>query len=97
MKKLNSKRQATYDAIYREPKSSDIYGEDIVKLLIYLGCEMKQGNGSRVTFVYNERRMKMHLPHKKDGKKPLLKYQIDDVRQYLKDIGQNLYGGSSIG
>ncbi len=95
MRKLNGKRQATYNAIYKEPKSSDIYGDDVVKLLRYLGCEMRQGDGSRVTFLYEDRRVKMHLPHKKDGKKPLLKYQIEDIRGFLKDIGQNIYGDST--
>ena len=97
MEKLNSKRQSTYDAIYTEPKSSDIYGDDIVKLLIHLGCQMRQGDVSRVTFLYGSRRMKMHLPHKKGGKKPLLKYQIEDIRKFLSDIRQNIYGDSDSG
>lgn len=97
MEKLNSKRQSTYDAIYTEPKSSDIYGDDVMKLLIHLPASSGSRDGSRVTFLYGSQRMKMHLPHKKGGKKPLLKYQIEDIRKFLSDIRQNIYGDSDSG
>lgn len=90
--KLNSKRQATYDCLWTEPKRSDIEGEDAAKLLIYLGAERKEGSGSRVSFIMGDRRIKMHFPHQKGAKATLKGYQIEQLREFLIQTGNDQYG-----
>ena len=89
---LNSKRQATYDKVWTNPPRKDIEFSEVEKLLISIGCKVKQGSGSRITFVLDDYRLKMHRPHQQKGKPTLKTYQIEDIRTFLVKTKQNMYG-----
>ncbi len=92
---LNSKRQSTYDRIWAHPSRRDIEFSEVEKLLIGIGCTLKQGSGSRVSFVLGANRLKMHRPHRTVGKPTLKTYQVEDVRTFLTKIGHDIYGGEA--
>ncbi len=60
---MNSKHLKTYDDIFKEPTLSNIKWDDIEKMLIALGAEISEGNGSRVRIKLNEQRAVFHRPH----------------------------------
>lgn len=60
---LNKKQQSTYDEIWIIPTSKKLKFQEVVKLLIYLGCEERRGGGANVTFRYAEEVWGMHPPH----------------------------------
>lgn len=49
-----------------------------------LGCELIEGRGSRVAFVYAEKRADFHRPHPNKEAKP---YQVKAAAEYLILIG----------
>ena len=89
---LNSKRKATYDRIWTDPPRQDIEFSEVEKLLVGFGCKLKQGSGSRISFVLGANRLKMHRPHKAKGKPMLKTYQVEDIRTFLTKIGHDTYG-----
>ena len=51
---------------------------------IAIGCEIIEGNGSRVAFKLNTVRADFHRPHPSKEAKP---YQIRDARMFLTILG----------
>jgi hypothetical protein len=49
---MNSKQRKILEAIFREPVSGSIEWSAIESLLVAVGCEIIEGNGSRVRFVF---------------------------------------------
>lgn len=60
---MNSKQRKTLSAIFADPINGNIEWRSIESLLIVLGCQMIEGNGSRVTFLLNGQRADFHRPH----------------------------------
>ena len=56
----------------------------IESLFVSIGCEIIEGNGSRVAFRYNEFRADFHRPHPNKEAKP---YQVKAAREFLILIG----------
>ena len=79
---MNSKHQKTISAIYNVSRS--ITFRDVSSLLVALGCEVKQGNGSRIRFIFGQRILTMHEPH--PGRE-IKEYQVKMVRDFLIAIG----------
>lgn len=61
--------------------------KDIESLLISVGAEVIEGNGSRVRFCKDGVIAGFHRPHPKKEAKP---YQVRDARYFLKQIGVEL-------
>ena len=84
---MNNKHRKTLKAILASPTSGAILWSDIESLLIALGAEKREGEGSRVRFLYNQEMLNTHKSHPgKEAKK----YQVEAVRDFLKLIGVKL-------
>jgi hypothetical protein len=81
---MNSKQKRTLLAIYTDPVSASVVWKDIESLLISIGAEVIEGNGSRVRFHREGIIASFHRPHPKKEAKP---YQVRDARAFLKQLG----------
>lgn len=82
---MNRKHEKTLEAIFAKPTQASIKFSDIEKLLVAIGAEMFEGNGSRVAFVMpNGLKWEHHRPHPgKEAKK----YQVESAREFLERLG----------
>ena len=81
---MNSKQEKTLKAIYRNPISKTIVYSDVESLLLSIGCDIDEGDGSRVTFLKDGLSLDVHRPHPQKEAKP---YQIKDIRTFLSKLG----------
>ncbi|MFH1806007.1 MAG: type II toxin-antitoxin system HicA family toxin [Pseudomonadota bacterium] len=81
---MNSKQRKTLVAIFEKPTRGDIVWQEIEKLVIALGGEIIEGNGSRVRLVLQGHRGYFHRPH--PGKEAR-KYAIEAAREFLVNAG----------
>ena len=81
---MNSKHQKTLQFIYSEPVSGNIEWRRIEALFIAVGCQIIEGNGSRITILYGTKKASFHRPH--PGKEAL-RYRVHAARDFLKLIG----------
>ena len=81
---MRRKHDETLAAIFRDPVSGSIRWRDVEALLIALGAEMSEGNGSRVRFVLGGRTLFIHRPHPSPDTD---KGAVKAVRRYLKEVG----------
>lgn len=70
--------------IFREPVLSDIEWTDIEFLLLALGAQLSEGNGSRVRVELNGERAVFHRPH---PEKTTDKGAVRAVRRFLLNAG----------
>ncbi|TAM25883.1 MAG: type II toxin-antitoxin system HicA family toxin [Candidimonas sp.] len=84
---MKTKHRKTLEAIFKVPTLGNIVFSDIEALIESLGGEVREGKGSRVAFEINDRRQFLHRPHPgKDARK----YQVEDLRKWLTDLGVTL-------
>lgn len=81
---MNSKHRKTLLAIFANPVQSGINWNDIESLLIALGAQRYEGNGSRVRFLLNGVRATFHRPH---PHKETDKGAVVSVRRFLEAGG----------
>lgn len=81
---MNSKQRKILNAVFTDPVSPSINWDDVERLLLACGCELIEGNGSRVRFAYAKQVASFHRPHPDRHAK---RYQIRDVREFLTRIG----------
>jgi len=81
---MNSKQRKTFSAIFANPVNGNIEWRRIESLLVALGCELIEGSGSRVTFIFNGQRADFYRPH---SGKEALRYRVKVVRAFLRKIG----------
>lgn len=81
---MNSKHRKTLEAIFSKPTPSTLEWSRIEALLIAAGCEVIEGRGSRVRFVFGTHVGTFHRPHPAKEAKP---YQVTDARDFLTLIG----------
>ena len=84
MNKLNSKQRKILENIFKEPIKSDVLWKDIEKILIALGAEISEGNGSRVRIYLNGIRAVFHRPH---PGKITDKGALKSMRRFLIEAG----------
>ena len=84
---MNSKQKRTLIQVFKDPVSATMVWKDIESLLISVGAEVIEGNGSRVRFYNDGVIAAFHRPHPKKEAKP---YQVRDARNFLKQIGVEL-------
>jgi hypothetical protein len=84
MNKLNSKQKKILEDIFQEPVKSDVLWKDIEKVLIALGAEISEGNGSRVRIYLNGIRAVFHSPH---PAKLTDKGALKSMRRFLFEAG----------
>ena len=81
---MNSKQRKTFQAFFRDPVSPSIPWADIESLLLSLGAEKEEGNGSRERFILNGVFATFHRPHPQ----PVTdKGAVRSVRRFLENAG----------
>ena len=81
---MNNRQRKTLVAIFLNPTLKNLVWRDIESLLIALGCELIEGEGSRVAFLRDGQKMDFHRPHPGKEAKP---YQVRDARNFLIKLG----------
>jgi hypothetical protein len=81
---VESKHQKTLEAIFERPERANIPWRDIEALLIALGAEITDGNGSRRRVALKGVRAVFHRPH---PRKETDKGAIKSVRRFLEAAG----------
>ncbi len=81
---MNRKHQKTLRTIFSVPTAASIKFADIEKLMVALGAEINEGNGSRMSFELNEQKLFVHRPH---PAKEAKKYQVELFREFLQAAG----------
>jgi len=84
---MNSKQKRILILVFKDPVSASVVWKDIESLLVSVGAEVIEGNGSRVRFYKDGVIASFHRPHPKKEAKP---YQVKDARNFLKQIGVEL-------
>lgn len=82
---MNSKHRKTLDAIFADPVLVNIPWDDIEALLVALGAECYEGNGSRVRFLLNGVRATFHRPH---PQKETDRGAVVSVRRFIEAGGK---------
>ena len=78
---MKAKHRRTLEAIFAMPTRAGIAFSDIEALVIAIGGEVREGEGSRVAFELKGSRRYLHRPHPgKEAKK----YQVEELREWLK-------------
>ena len=70
--------------IFENPVRSSIVWNDVEKMLLALGAELKEGDGSRVRIALNGIRSVFHRPH---PQKEADKGAVKDIRKFLTEAG----------
>jgi hypothetical protein len=81
---INAKHRNTLEAVFSMPVNGNLVWRKIEALLIALGAQIIEGDGSRVTFILNGKRADFHRPH--PGKEAL-RYRVKAVREFLEYAG----------
>jgi hypothetical protein len=81
---MNNKHRKTLDALFTEPALSNIAWSDIESLLIAVGAQRFEGNGSHVRFLLNDVKATFHRPH---PQKETDKGAVVSVRRFLEAGG----------
>ena len=80
---MKAKHRKTLDAIFEKPTRASIAFSDIETLLLALGAELTEREGSRVKFILNTVEWHVHRPHPgKEAKR----YQVEQVRELLRQL-----------
>ncbi len=81
---MNSKHRKTLEALFAKPTTADLKFSAIEALVVALGGEVKEGEGSRVALRLGDAVKHAHRPH--PGKEAR-KYQIEEIRAWLAALG----------
>jgi len=81
---VNNRHRKTLAALFANPVPKNLAWADLESLLRNIGCEVIEGDGSRVGFECETMRLDLHRPHPGKEAKP---YQIKLVRDFLIAAG----------
>jgi hypothetical protein len=81
---MNTKQSSILEAIFQRPTPGNIVFADIEKLIVALGGEVQEREGSRVKITLRGEVWRCHRPHPgKEAKK----YQVEEAREFLQRAG----------
>jgi hypothetical protein len=81
---VNTKQRKTLKAIFTKPTSASIIFSDIEALVVALGGEVFEREGSRIKLSIQGEQWRCHRPHPgKEAKR----YQVEEIRELLLRIG----------
>jgi len=81
---VNTKHRKTLQALFAKPTSPAIVFNDIEALLVALGGQVHEREGSRVKITIKNEQWRCHRPHPgKEAKR----YQVEEIRELLERIG----------
>lgn len=82
---MNTKHRKTLRAVFTKPTSPSIVFNDIEALLVALGGQVHEREGSRVKISIKGELWRCHRPHPgKEAKR----YQVEEIRELLERIGE---------
>ena len=81
---MNASHHKTLVAVFTDPVSKSLEWRRIEALLVAVGCQVIEVNGSRVRFEKAGHIATFHRPHPAKEAKP---YQVRDARQFLENLG----------
>lgn len=81
---MNAKQRKTLRAIFAKPTSANIAFSDIEALIVGLGGEVHEREGSRVKPVLKQEQWRCHRPH---SGKEAKRYQVEEARELLERVG----------
>ncbi|MCV0439246.1 MAG: type II toxin-antitoxin system HicA family toxin [Hydrogenophaga sp.] len=81
---MNAKHLKTFHAIFARPTSATIVFSHIEALVVALGGEIKEREGSRIKLTLQGEQWHCHRPH--PGKEAR-RYQVEEVRELLERLG----------
>jgi len=81
---MNKKQKKTLEKIFESPERSDVNWSNIESLIISLGGEITEGQGSRVRIYLNGVRAIFHRPH---PQKETRKSAVKSVRRFFEEAG----------
>jgi len=81
---MKSKHAKTLQAVFDKPTRSNILFSDIEALVAAVGGEVREGEGSRVVFEFNGKRL---YPHRPPPGKEAKRYQVEELRALLLSQG----------
>lgn len=81
---MNARHRRTLESIFSVPVPASLEWLRIESLLVALGAQIIEGNGSRVRFELKGLIATFHRPHPAKEAKP---YQVRDVRTLLEQAG----------
>jgi hypothetical protein len=81
---MKAKHAKTLRAIFAKPTSASVAFADIEALIVGLGGDVREGEGSRVTLQLGDTLKNAHRPH--PGKEAR-KYQVEEIRTWLAQQG----------
>ncbi len=81
---MKSRHKKVLQAIFRKPTAGSVVFADIESLILALGGEVYEREGSRVKIVLHGETWRCHKPHPgKEAKK----YQVEEARELLQRVG----------
>ena len=81
---VNNKHRKTLEAIFSAPVPKTLEWGRIEALFLAVGCQLLEGEGSRVRFTRDGKIASFHRPHPEKEAKP---YQVRDARAFLELLG----------
>ena len=82
---MNAKHRKTLRAIFTKPTSPSIVFNEIEALLLALGGQVHEREGSRIKITIKGEQWRCHRPHPgKEAKR----YQVEEIRELLERIGE---------
>ena len=81
---MNSRQAKVLKAVFADPVPAGMARSAIEGLLVAAGCQVIEGNGSRVRFEKDGVIASFHRPH---PAKEAKRYQLHDARDFLIRIG----------
>lgn len=81
---MNAKHRQTLAELFANPVARSLEWRRIEALFIAIGCEIIEGDGSRVAFKRDGLRADFHRPHPGKEAKP---YQVRLAREFLQSLG----------
>ena len=83
---MNSNQKKILAAVFVNPVSGTLVWAEVESMLVAIGCQVVEGNGSRIKIILNSDALAVHRPHPgKEAKH----YQIRVVREFLTRNGVN--------
>ncbi|MFK8331300.1 type II toxin-antitoxin system HicA family toxin [Pseudomonas sp. BJa5] len=81
---MNNRYRKILDSIFRTPTSAILVFADIEALVVHLGGQVVEREGSRVKLVLGAQQWRCHRPHPgKEAKR----YQVEEAREFLLRAG----------
>jgi len=80
---MNSKQRKTLEAIFASPTPKTLPFKEMESLFRAIGCEIIEGDGSRVAFKLRGVRVAFHRPH--PGKEAQ-EYQVRAAKDFFKEL-----------